>query len=166
VVASGKTETRATGDDADVAADQGLMVLRDKVGRYLSEAFAGVELAADGFTFRQGSARVFIGCMAWGERWTGVSIQVPLLFRVPFSDELCRFIAFNPPDFRFGNLWLRESPERDGTLEILYTHELLGDYLDREELLLAVGTVTAAADYLDNELQRRFGGERFHEDVE
>ncbi len=41
-----------------------------------------------------------------------------------------------------------------------WTHTLLGDYLDEEELHNAVGAVVTTADRLDDELQSRFGGKR------
>jgi hypothetical protein len=45
-----------------------------------------------------------------------------------------------------------------------YSHSLLGDYLDEEELGRAVGGMLFVADNLDDELEKQFGGSRFHEE--
>ncbi|MFT4089006.1 MAG: hypothetical protein QM658_17985, partial [Gordonia sp. (in: high G+C Gram-positive bacteria)] len=43
-------------------------------------------------------------------------------------------------------------------------HNLLGDFLDPEELMSAVYGLAFVADDVDDELKAKFGGLRFHED--
>jgi hypothetical protein len=40
-------------------------------------------------------------------------------------------------------------------------HNLLGDRLDREELIASVGMLAVVADHLDDELKDRYGGQRW-----
>lgn len=44
---------------------------------------------------------------------------------------------------------------------LFFGHALLGDYLDKEELLCAISWVMKTADMIDDELQELFGGKRF-----
>jgi hypothetical protein len=68
-----------------------------------------------------------------------------------------------PDDWHFGHLSLTENKD-DNRLKLWLTHSLLGDYLDVEELKTAVAGMASNADRLDDELQARFGGDRYHED--
>ena len=43
----------------------------------------------------------------------------------------------------------------------MFSHTLLGDYLDPEELRSAIGAVATTGNDLDDEVQDRFGGERW-----
>jgi hypothetical protein len=142
--------------------DHEILVLKDKVQRYLSELVGTVEIDRDGdFTLRHGSSRVFVRCAELKGDRTYVAITVPLLFGCQASPELFRHVATHADDWVFGHL---SAHEGDDGVAVFFTHRLLGDYLDPEELKSAVGGVAATADDLDNELQGQFGGRRFHED--
>ena len=52
--------------------------------------------------------------------------------------------------------------EGDEGITVTFSHNLLGDYLDAEELMYAVGGVASSADELDDELVAKFGGRTFH----
>jgi hypothetical protein len=143
--------------------DHDVLVLKDKVQRYLGELVGTVEIDRNGcFTFQYGSARVFVGCEQLSEDRTYVSIRVPLVFECAPSPELFRHIATHADDWIFGHL---SAHEGDDGVTISFTHQLLGDYLDPEELRSAVAAMVHTGDELDNELQARFGGVRFHDDV-
>lgn len=47
---------------------------------------------------------------------------------------------------------------------IFFTHSLLGDYLDEDELVRAVTGMLVVADEIDDELEKQFGGRRFHDE--
>jgi hypothetical protein len=133
-----------------------------RVGRILSEL---VELRVTPdrwFTFRSGSVDVMIMLRPMGE-WTVLDIQVPLLVDAPPTDQLYRFVA-TYAGYWFGHPSIRENAET-ATASVWLTHALLADYLDREELLIAVRSISAAAADLDEMLQREFGGRRFGEDA-
>jgi hypothetical protein len=140
-----------------------LLILKDKVQRYLADLIGGVELTADGrFTFQHGSARVFVTCTEWhGE--TLVTVTAPVLIECAASPELFEHIALAGDDYVFGHLFAQRAD--DGTVAVLLTHRLLGDFLDPDELKHAVGGVVTSGDQVDDELKTRFGGKRFHDNV-
>jgi Putative bacterial sensory transduction regulator len=141
-----------------------VLLLKDKVQRYLADMVGAVQLTPDGaYSFQAGSAQVFVRCMQWGtgDR-TLVSIVCPVLFAAAPSPELYEHIAVHADDYLFGHL--SAANQDDGTVSVFFTHTLLGDYLDPEELKQAVGAVVTTANTLDDELKTRFGGSRFHED--
>jgi hypothetical protein len=141
-----------------------LLIVRDKVQKILSSNFNRVEIDRDGdITLRHESARMFVRCWAKEEDDAPVIVAVesPLLLRVKPTPELFKHIALHSDDYVFGHLSAREGD--DGVL-VLFSYNLLGDYLDEEELLRACFGVLGTANDLDDELQSKFGGERFHED--
>ena len=44
---------------------------------------------------------------------------------------------------------------------VLLSHNMIGDNVDRDELLAAVGVLGTVADRLDDELKKEFGGTRW-----
>ncbi len=138
-----------------------------RVEEILTNHFDNVEYASDGFTLRKGSARGFVEVYSPAgnghrEPPTFVRITVPLLQQVPETPELHRHIAFSAGDHRFGTLAL--VPDHEHGTCVFFKHTLLGDFLDDDELGYALGGMLEDADDLDDELQRKFGGVRFHED--
>jgi hypothetical protein len=133
-----------------------------RVGRILNE-LVEVKVTPDRwFTFRSGSVDVMIMFRPMGE-WTVLDIQVPLLVDAPLTDQLYRFVA-TYAEYWFGHPRIRENVET-ATASVWLTHALVADYVDREELLLAVRSISAAAADLDRRLQQEFGGRRFGEDA-
>ena len=78
-----------------------------------------------------------------------------VLFDVPLSDELCRWIVVegsNNPMGKFVYL--------SGQGSLAYVHTILGDHLDAPELQWMVTMVVMYADLVDDALQDAFGGRR------
>lgn len=141
-----------------------LLLLKDKVQRYLADLVGPIQLAPDGaFTFQSGSARVFVRCVSWGTDNTLVGVSAPVLFEVQPSPDLYEHIATHGDDYLFGHL--SAAAQQDGSVTVMFTHTLLGDYIDPDELKHAVGGVISVADQIDDDLKTRFGGKRFHDDV-
>jgi hypothetical protein len=142
---------------------QQVMVVKDKVQRYLTDDFLNhVEVDSDGdFSARHGSARIFIRVVEHGEDRTLVTLMVPLILEVQHSSDLYKHIALHSTDYLFGSMGL---VDRGDHCDIMLTHVLLGDFLDPAELKDAVGFMLTSAEELDDELQKSFGGTRFHED--
>ena len=135
--------------------------LRGKVQRILTEKLGTVEIDKDGdFTVRHESTRAFVSCREWGDK-TLVVVHAPFLGDVPPSPELFKYVATEGGLYHFGHVtaW-----EQGGTCTLSFRHTLLGDYLDGPELEAALVAVAVTANDLDDELQQRFGGRRFHED--
>ena len=88
-----------------------------------------------------------------------IVIRAPILRDVPVTDHLFMWIATEGTDYRFGKAHLFYD-EGETTGQLFFSHTLLGDYLDAEELNWAVGAVGFTADRLDDELLPMFGGRR------
>lgn len=139
-----------------------VLAVKDKVQRWLNDAVGTITIDPDGdFTFRFGSTQIFIRVIDQEDRVL-VFLQMPLLFEVPLTPELYKYVATENTYF-FGKLAVSE---RDGVGSLLFLHTLLGDYLDAEELHAAIRGMVNTGDELDNELQARFGGTVFHDDDE
>lgn len=135
-----------------------------KVQQYLTEAFQSVSIDRSGqYSLRHESARLFVEVTSKGaDEPVIVKLTVPLLFGVNNGPELHEHIAFHADDYFFGHLSLE--PRSDGSTDIFFSHRLLGDYLDEAELEIAVAWMLGGANEMDDELQARFGGTKFHED--
>lgn len=135
---------------------------REKVREYLSGSFDGVEFDEAGTaSFRYGSAHVFVKVKVFDEDSAVVMITSPILRGLDDDPELFRYIATRADDGAFGHL---HATEHDDGITVHFAHTLLGDYLDDMELRMAAVAVAYTSDQLDDELQKRFGGTRFHED--
>jgi hypothetical protein len=136
---------------------------RAKVQQYLTQNFSGVTIDSDGdYSLRRGSTRIFVSVRTHeDEDWTWVALQVPLLFRVEETPAVFEHIALRGNEYIFGHL---SASRTDDGLMIMYSHSLLGDYLDEEELGRAVAGMLYVADDIDDELEKQFGGSRFHEE--
>jgi hypothetical protein len=80
---------------------------------------------------------------------------------VPRSPELYRWVATHPAGF--GRISI---VERDGTeeVDILVSHDLLGNTLDTDELGMALAGVNDVAEHSASEVSERFGGRMVFED--
>lgn len=134
---------------------------RERVQRMLTDLFGRIEVDKDGdFTFRHGSARVFIRVSEGFTDHTVVSVEAPTNLRVPASPELFHYLA-TENHYTFGAF---RAFDGDNGVLVLFRQSILGDTLDPDELKTTIGAVASTADDVDDEIQNRFGGDRFHED--
>ena len=139
-----------------------LNVVTAKVQRILAKNWR-VELESDGaFLVWFESTGCRITCQQKDDEDDGIviiKVTAPILFNVPVTNDLFRWVATDGADQMFGNahLFLDES---ETTASLFFTEMLLGDYLDEEELNWAVSSVGFTADRLDDELLPVFGGRR------
>ena len=135
---------------------------RDRVRYILTDLLGTVEVDRDGeFSFRHDSARIFVGVRPFDEG-TVVEVRAYTNIGVPPSPELFEYVALNANAYVFGHLGAFEDGE--GEIVVIFSHRLLGDYLDPEELKVAVAAVASTADEVDDEIQERFGGRLFHQE--
>lgn len=144
--------------------------LRSRLEAMLREIDAGFEGTNTGvFRVEVNSTAVFVTCEDAASFGTPaavftdgsaevVTVTSPILRGVPMTDDLLRWVATQGWRFMFGHVTLEEI---DGAANLNLQHRLLATRLDAEELDAAVVAVVAIADRLDDELQARFGGERF-----
>ena len=84
-----------------------------------------------------------------------------MLCGVPLTPELYKWVATEGQAYFFGHPGVVE--RENGLGDIHFRHNLLGDFLDPEELKWGVLALGDTADDLDDELQARFGGKKFTE---
>jgi hypothetical protein len=134
-------------------------VLRTKVERYLEELYGGYQVDADGdFALGAESARAWVRPVELPGGRTGVRVWSITNVGMRVDDELTRFLATENAKFVFGSLALDE-----GRPAILFGHTLLGEFLNRRELEVAVDAVVSIADEYDDRIKSRFGGQLFSE---
>ena len=135
--------------------------VRSKVHQYLVGRFPDVTVNSDGdFSLQHGSARIFVKVRTREDvAWTWVALEVPLLFDIPETPAVFEYVALHADDFTFGHLGLSRT---DTGLMLFFSHTLLGDQLDDQEVIRPVGMMLFRADQLIGELEGMFGGTRFN----
>ena len=136
-------------------ADSAPAVLREAVGRYLRESFGDVPVDQDNdFVVRRGDAVAWVRPLSLPPNdvaavlvWTTSNVDVPM------SPDLTRFLATEGANLPFGQFQLYEDPVR-----INIAHSLLGDFLSREELEVAVDAVLSGSERYGPLIKQRFGG--------
>ncbi|NLA65875.1 MAG: YbjN domain-containing protein [Leucobacter sp.] len=136
-------------------------ITREKVQAYLTDIYGSIQVDGDGdFSVQRGSARMFARVQDFGENETLVTVFTPLVRGAKTSADLFEYVALSNTRFIFGRLEL--SVSEDGTADIFLAHNLLGDYLDKDELGYVFVGMLGSADELDNEIAEQFGGAVFH----
>ena len=139
-----------------------------KVQRLLTGAM-GLRVMLDGdkfsVTFKEASTSVAIrvldgGKDREGEPRTYVLITSAILREVKHSPALFEWVAKQGGSKWFGHVEVHDEPAT-GTVYLMMSHTLLGDYLDERELEAAMWAVFTSADTWDDELQKQFGGKRW-----
>lgn len=138
---------------------EAVAVLRTALKGYLDADFAGYEIDRDGdFVVAAGSARVFIRPLEQGDR-TLVRIWSITNVDLRVDGALTGFLATENARIAFGKFNLHE----EQAPAVHLSHTLLGDFLNREELQVAVVVIAQTADEYDDRIKARFGGRLFTE---
>ncbi len=138
---------------ADVA------TLRERVERYLGETPLGVAVDDTGdYMVRHGGSVIWVRPTTWTEDRTLVRVWSITNVDMAVNPELTHFLVSTNARLAFGGLHLDERRP-----SVVMAHSLLGDYLNREELLLALAAVAGAAERFAPEIKARFGGRLFDE---
>lgn len=159
----GESRGRVHGSHAGLVSEPLIDSVRTRVNVYLQVA-VDVEVDDDGkFSFETESTRVFVDVEAHpnGEA-TIVSVMVPVLIGVPITPSLYEFVARRTDSWRFGHLAMFDQESGEECMLFL-CHNLLGDYLDREELLYAAVGLGEAADRAAGEWVDVIGGRKLIE---
>ena len=139
-----------------------ILEVKEKVQRYLTDTVGNVQIDSDGdFSFRHGSSQIFVRVAEFNEENTTVRVFSPTNLEVPPSPELYKYIATESHKYIFGRLAVQE---QENGLVVIYSDTLLGEFLDPDELKIAVIIVAKTADDIDNEIQEKFGGIIYHQD--
>jgi hypothetical protein len=142
-----------------MADSEALTTLRSTIEKYLKESFGSyLKDQNDNYVLHAGSARIFIIPLDWIEGQTLIRILSPVNREAQISDELTKFLGAENMKVIFGKFSL--DPERR---IVFFEHTLLGDFLNRKELEVAVKAIAVTADKYDDQIQAQFGGKKFGE---
>jgi hypothetical protein len=146
-------KNRAT---TDVSAN--LSFLRSQIAAYLDKAKLDYQVGADGhYALREGTAAILIYPLVW-RTYTLVQLCSPVAQDIDLARldaEFAFFLAEQNSRLMFGKFSLDKAQRT-----IWFEHVLLGDFLDAEELLVALEMVALTADQYDEHIAARSGGKR------
>ncbi len=140
--------------------------IQDKVQRILSKHYS-VRLGQDGdYLMKAGSTFVMVDVkdptfspITEEEDAFYVRIAAPLLIDVEASNELFEYVATARLGGRVGlSLSLQENPENPRHYNLVLGSNILGNFLDEDELVNAVTLCGYVADKNDDDLASMFGG--------
>jgi hypothetical protein len=133
--------------------------LREKLDGYLRATSIEVSVDDEGdFMVPYGRAVTWVRPCEWTEGRTLARVWSITNVGLPVDGELTRFLLTANASIVFGGFRLEPSPPA-----VVLVHYLLGDYLNRSELLTAVAAVATTADHFGPEIKGRFGGRLFNE---
>lgn len=142
-----------------MAESEALKLLRSTIENYLSESFSNyLRDQKNNYILQAGSARVIVMPEDWLNGQTLVRVFSVINVDAPITPELTKYLACENLKVLFGKFSLE--PTRPA---IFFEHVLLGDFLNRKELEVAVGAVGVIADKYDNEIKDKFGGKMIGE---
>jgi len=142
-----------------MAESEALTTLRSTIDKYLKESFGTyLKDQNNNFILQAGSARIIIVPLDWIKGQTIVRVMSLVNMGAPVTAELTKFLAVENIKLLFGKFSLDLEKQA-----IYYDHTLLGDFLNRKELEVAVKSVAAIADKYDDEIKAQFGGKMFGE---
>lgn len=134
---------------------QGTEALRHLLERQLTEI--GLQYSVDqdrDLVVPYRNTITFVRPFEQGER-TMVRIWAITNEGLELSDELTRFLVTENGKFAFGGF------EAHPSGRVAFSHTLLGDFLQRSELEVAMAAVATTADRYGEEIRSRFGGKLF-----
>ncbi len=141
-----------------------VLAVKDKVQRYIAEVAGTVQIDSDGdFTFRTGSSQMWVSVSKVEKTGSYAEFVAVKVFantnnRVPASPALYEYVA-TEGRYRIGAL--RCSRKDDG-VRVWLEHTLMGNFLDPAELYMTINYIGATADWVDDQIRQRFGGDRYH----
>lgn len=130
----------------------------EKVGTILKEQFgaqARPNEQAPQFHIRAGSAWVTVVVSPINDKFTVVRAFSWVVTGAENTAELRQFLLEENFAMRFGAY-----AQEPGTGDILFTHAIVGEGVDTDELMWTVMAVANTADDADDKIVQRFGGQR------
>jgi hypothetical protein len=133
--------------------------LREKLEDYLRGTPIEVSVDDEGdFMVQYGRAVTWVRPCDWTDGRSVARVWSITNVNVPVDGDLTKFLLTANASIVFGGFRLEPSPPA-----VMLVHCLLGDYLNRSELLTAVAAVATTADHYGPEIKARFGGRLFVE---
>lgn len=144
------------------ADSQDFALLRETVNGFLRASFDEVRQDRDGdFFVRSLGVTTWVQPRSLAEDQTAVLIWSPSNIGVTVDAEMTSFLAAEANNLAFGQFELHDAgrpPSRWSGPRIHVSHALLGEFLSRDELAVAVQAVADASAHYGPILKERFGG--------
>jgi hypothetical protein len=138
---------------------EALATLKTTISKYLQESFGGfLRDQNDNFVLQAGSARIIVVPMEWFEGQTLVKVVALVNKDGGPAEALAQYLIAENLKLIFGKFSLEPLAKM-----VFYEHTLLGDFLNRKELEVAVNAIASTADKYDDEIKAQFGGLKFGE---
>jgi hypothetical protein len=136
-----------------------LSLLRERVESYLRQGVGACHTDADGdYQVTCDSARVFICPRVWTDERTIVRVFSITNVGLPPSPDLLEWLTTRNFQLTFGHFAYNDAEQ-----SVWMIHNLLGDFLDKDELVTAVQMVATQANDHDDVIKAKFGGRLFTE---
>jgi len=131
--------------------------LRELIAKYLDElGLKYLKDSSDDFLVPFGDGvRVHLVPQEFGDDMTVVQIIAPTNLDLDITPDLAMYVAQESSRFVFGRLAIHPEERAVG-----FEEALLGSFLNRAELHVAIGVAAAMADKYDDDIQQRFGGKK------
>jgi len=139
----------------------GIEEIRSKVQRILIEQLGSVRVGADGEIWLEHESAIgTVRVIDWGDGDFIVKINSPLLRDVELTPALFEWVAIDGQFSWFAHARVIRNDQKPSHGVLLWEYDLLGNFLDADELIHAVKAVMVGSNSLDDDLQQRFGGLR------
>jgi hypothetical protein len=142
-----------------------LAKLKEKTERYLKDVVDRFEVVVESYRVRYGSTVVSIEPEVWNEEedTTILRMIAVVLTGVKRSGNQAMFedLSRLNDTYRFGKFYWTSTEDNEDEGIIFVEQQMLGEYMDFEEFKQVLISLAYAADEVDDELQVKYGGERW-----
>jgi hypothetical protein len=154
---TGSATPEADSPDPEAAPPVDPDTMRHRVQDMLTQIVWPIQVDSFGaMSFTFGSTRVYVRVQPFNET-SIVNVYAITNVGLTASPELYEYVARNADDWSFGHVGLRAG---DDGQEVVFRYSLLGDFVSAGSLKHAVAAVAQAADQIDDDVVKRFGGHR------
>jgi hypothetical protein len=135
----------------------------EKTATMLKDLF-GEMVRSDGddpvFMLPLGSTMAQITVAPWGQNDATICTRAIVAVGSEISLDLCSYLLHENADFRFGAFGL----DKDDW--VFFEHTIVGSTADKDELKASILAVVSTADRYDDEIIKRWGGQRIEDWVQ
>lgn len=139
----------------------GVAEVQSKVQRIVADAIGSVRVNAEGTFFLEFESAVgMIKVVDWGDDDTIVKVGSLMLRDVELTPQVYEWVATEGQAAWFAHARVFKDSDNPRRGSIAWEYDILGNFLDADELMHVVRSVVGGANRHDDELQKRFGGRR------
>lgn len=139
--------------------------VRQKIQRIIADELGSATVDKDGdVRVVHDSAVTFISTIEQQNRviikfWSVLAVDIRP------TPELFQWVATEGQGYFFARMRVSDWDEEANTVSVKWEYDLLGDYLDKAELVNAMHVVVGLSNDLDDDIVSRFGGRRWTDEA-